>query len=109
VKSDTIFIPVLSNPFIKRPVCANVRQILKAKYSRRIAYPVDEPESVKAKTTVDQLLGRDDWQLPTLHRVDDNRAASLERLGQLTHGTSAHRIEDETKFLPIESILNILL
>src|SRR2546423_13740178 len=48
--------------------------------SGRVAYPVDEPESVEAKTTVDQVLGRDGWELPTLHGVDDNRAASLERL-----------------------------
>ena len=54
-----------------------------------------------------EAAGRDGWELPTLHGVDNNRAASLERLGQLSHGSSAHRIEDETKFLPVESVLNI--
>src|SRR4029077_10183658 len=39
---------------------------------------------------------------------DDNRTAILERLGQLAHGSSAHRIEDEAEFFPIESLLNIL-
>src|SRR4029077_8430278 len=76
--------------------------------ARRVAYPIDEPESVEAETTVDEVVGRDGCELPTLHGVDDNRAASLERLGQLTHGSSAHRIDDETKFLPVESLLNIL-
>src|SRR6266404_9024900 len=61
-----------------------------------VAYPIDEPESVEAKTTIDQVFGRDGWELPTLHGVADNRAASLERLGQLSHGSSAHRIEDQT-------------
>src|SRR6266576_6263974 len=68
--------------------------------SGRVAYPIDEPESVEAKTTVDKLFGRDGWELPTLHGVDDNRAASRERFGQIAHGSSAHRIEDETEFLP---------
>jgi hypothetical protein len=36
----------------------------------RVAYPVDEPESVEAKTTVDELLGRYGRELPTLHPVD---------------------------------------
>jgi len=75
----------------------------------RVAYPIDEPESVEAKTTVDELFGRDGWELPTLHGVDDNRAASRERFGQIAHGSSAHRIEDETEFLPAKSILNIFL
>src|SRR6267378_7222952 len=75
----------------------------------RVAYPIDEPESVEAKTTVDELFGRDGWKLPTLHAVDDNRAASLQRFGQIAHGSSAHRIEDETEFLPAKSILNIFL
>jgi len=77
--------------------------------SGRVAYPIHEPESVEAKTTVDEVFGRDGWELLTLHGVDDNRAASLERLGQLSHGSSAHCIEDETKFLPVESLLNILM
>src|ERR1700745_2505101 len=77
--------------------------------SWRVAYPIDEPESVEAETTVDQVFGRDGWELPALHGVDDNRAASLERLGQLSHGGSTHRIEDETKFLPVESLFDILV
>src|SRR4029453_17313689 len=39
----------------------------------RVAYPVDEPESVEAKTTIDEVFGRNRRELPTLHRVDDNR------------------------------------
>src|SRR5437016_9414388 len=61
----------------------------------RVPYPVDEPESVKAKTTVDELFGRHGWELPTLHAVNDNRAAMFKRFGQLTYGCSTHRIEDE--------------
>src|SRR6185295_4101965 len=74
-----------------------------------VAYPVDEPKSVKAKTTVDQVSGRDGWELPTLYGEAHNRAASPERLGQLSHGSSPDSIDDETQFLPIESLLNILV
>src|SRR5882724_833424 len=77
--------------------------------ARRVAYPIDEPESVEAKTTVDEVFGRDGRELPTLHAVDDNRAASFERLGQLAHGSSTHRIEDKTEFLPAKSLLNIFV
>src|SRR4029453_1307213 len=55
----------------------------------RVAYPIDEPKSVEAKTTVDEIFGRDGWELPTLHTVDDNRSASLERFGQIAHRSSA--------------------
>jgi len=34
--------------------------------ARRVAYPIDKPESVEAKTTVDELFGRHGWELPTL-------------------------------------------
>src|SRR5271165_6065963 len=77
--------------------------------ARRVAYPIDEPESVEAKTTVDELFGRHSWELPTLKAVHDNRAARFKRFGQLAHGRSTHRIEDEAKFLPVESLLNILV
>src|SRR6267378_3369112 len=77
--------------------------------ARRVAYPIDEPESVEAKTTVDELFGRHGWELPTLKAVDDNRAARFKRSGQLAHGSSSHHIEDEAKFLPVESLLNILV
>src|SRR6185295_6524361 len=50
--------------------------------SGRVAYPIDEPESVEAKTTEDQVFGRDGRELPTLNAVDDNRAARLQRPGQ---------------------------
>src|SRR5438309_3925457 len=73
----------------------------------RVAYPIDEPESVEAKTTVDELSRRHGWELPTLNGVDNNRPASFERLGQLTHWSSAHLIEDETKSLPVESLFNV--
>src|SRR4029077_16529961 len=59
--------------------------------ARRVAYPIDEPESVEAKATVDEVFGRDRRELPTLKGVDDNRAARFKRFGQLAHGTSAHR------------------
>src|SRR6266481_4034280 len=77
--------------------------------ARRVAYPIDEPKSVEAKTTVDELFGRHSWELPTLKAVDDNRAARFKRFGQLAHWGSTHRIEDEAKFLPVESLLNILV
>src|SRR5579862_5434835 len=35
--------------------------------SRRVAYPIDEPESVEVKTPVDELFGRHSRELPTLH------------------------------------------
>jgi len=75
--------------------------------ARRGAYPIDEPESVEAKTMVDELPGRHSWELPTLKALDDNRAARFKRFGQLAHGSSTHRIEDEAKSLPVESLLNI--
>src|SRR6266478_1845435 len=71
-----------------------------------VAYPIDEPKSVEAETAVDELSRRHGWELPTLNGVDDNRAARFKRFGQLAHGSSAYRIEDETKFLPVESLLN---
>src|SRR5882724_2981010 len=77
--------------------------------ARRVAYPIDQPESVEAKTTVDKVFGRYGRELPTLHSVDNNRAASLEVVCQLSHGSYAHRIEEAAKFLPVESLLNILV
>src|SRR5882762_5477492 len=52
-------------------------------YAGRVAYPIDEPESMEAKTTVDEVSGRDGRELPTLKCVDDNRAARFQRFGQL--------------------------
>src|SRR6201984_262169 len=77
--------------------------------ARCVAYPIDEPESVEAKTAIDEVFGRHSWERPTLKAVDDNRAARFKRLGQLAHGCSTHRIEDEAKFLPVESLLNIVV
>ena len=74
----------------------------------RVAYPIDEPESVEAKTTVDEVSGRDGRELPTLKGIDDNRAARFKRFGQLANGSSAQRIEHEAEFLPVENLLNIL-
>src|SRR4029077_5039284 len=74
--------------------------------ARRVAYPIDEPESVQAKTAVDDLFGRDGRELPTLHTVDATRAASFERFSQIAHRSSTHRIEDKTEFLPAKSFLN---
>src|ERR1700676_4648240 len=48
--------------------------------ARRVAYPIDEPESVQTETTIDEVSGREDWELPTLKGKDDNRTAILERL-----------------------------
>src|SRR5712691_3734356 len=73
------------------------------------AYPIDQPEAVETETTVDELAGRHGRELPTEEGVDDNRAARFERLGQLAHGSSAHRIEDETQCLPVESLFNLLV
>src|SRR6202008_1245696 len=61
----------------------------------RVAYPVDEPESMEAKTTVDEVSGRDGRELPTLKGVDDNRSARFKRSGQLAHRSSTQHIEDE--------------
>src|SRR5262249_8499028 len=74
----------------------------------RAAYPIAEPESVEAQATEDEVE-REDRELLTLNAVDDNRAASVERLGQLAHRNSAHGIEDKAQFLPVESLLNILV
>src|SRR5947207_14981493 len=75
----------------------------------RVAYPIDEPESVKAKTTVDEVSRRDGRELPALKGVDHNRAARFKRFGQLAHRCSSHHIENETEFLPVESRLNVLV
>src|SRR6266481_5798034 len=32
----------------------------------RVAYPIDEPESMQAKTTVDKVFGRKGWEMPAL-------------------------------------------
>src|SRR3981081_1904471 len=77
--------------------------------ARRVANPIDEPESVEAKTTVDELCGRNSWELPPLQGVDDNRASRFKRFGQLAHGSPSHHVEDEAEFLPVESLLNILV
>ena len=77
--------------------------------ARRVAYPIDDPESVETKTTVDELLWRHSRELPTLHAIDNNRAARFKRFGQLSDGCSTHRIEDEAEFLPAESLLNVLV
>src|SRR5579872_4607321 len=77
--------------------------------ARRIANPIDEPESMQAKTTVDKVFGRKGREAPALKGVNNNRSASLERLGQFPDGSSAHRVEDETKLLAIESPLDVLL
>src|SRR4051812_9112191 len=37
----------------------------------RVAYPIDHPESVEAKATVDEVSGREGGDLPTLNAVDD--------------------------------------
>src|SRR6266478_553477 len=75
----------------------------------RVAYPIDQPESVEAEITIDDVPGRDRRELPAQNGVDDSRAASLERLGQFAHRSSAYGIEDEAQFPPVESRLNILV
>src|SRR5258705_7875667 len=75
----------------------------------RVAYPIDKPESVEAKTTVDEVSRRDGRELTTLKSVDHNRAARFKRFSQLAHRSSTHHIEDEAEFLPVESLLNILV
>src|SRR6266849_4613976 len=61
-----------------------------------VAYPIDEPESVQAKTTVNKVFGGNGRKMSALQGVNNNRAAGLERLGQFPDGSSAHRVEDET-------------
>src|ERR1700741_3842943 len=58
----------------------------------RVVYPIAEPESVEAKTADEEVSGREGRDLPALRAVPDNRAASFERLGQLAHRSSPHRI-----------------
>src|SRR6185436_15217425 len=74
-----------------------------------VAYPIDEPESMQTKTTVNKVFGGNGRELPALKGVNNNRAAVLERLGQFPDGSSAHRIENETKLLSVESPLDVLL
>src|SRR6266436_1352026 len=96
----------------ERSICYEVSQLLVDLLdlcAGRVAYPIDEPESVEAKTTVDEVSGRDGRELPTLKAVEDNRAARFKRFCQLAHGSSTHRIEDEAKFLPVEGLLNTLV
>jgi hypothetical protein len=63
---------------------------------------------VKAKTKEDEVLGREGWDLPTDHGIDDNRATPLERLAQLAHRASAQCVKDQAEFFPMESLLDIL-
>src|SRR4029078_8585390 len=51
-----------------------------------VAYPIDEPESVEAEITIDEVFGRDRRELPAQKCVQGDRPASLERLGQRTYG-----------------------
>ena len=74
-----------------------------------VAYPIDEPESMQTKTTVDKVFGGNGREMPALKGVNNNRAAVLEHPGQFPDGSSAYRIEDETKLLPVESLLDVLL
>src|SRR6266699_1423508 len=64
---------------------------------------------MQSKTTVDKVFGGNGREMPALEGVNNNRAAGLERLGQFPDGSSAHRIEDKTKLLPVESPLDVLL
>ena len=70
----------------------------------RVAYPIDEPESMQTKTTVDKVFGRKGREMPALKGVNNNRAAGLERLGQFPDGSSAHRIEDKTNPFPSRAL-----
>src|SRR5712671_856948 len=74
-----------------------------------VAYPIDEPESMQVETTVDKVFGRNGREMPALKGVNNNRAAGLERLGQFPDGSSTYCIENETKRLPVESPLDVLL
>jgi len=47
----------------------------------RVAYPVDEPESVEAKTTVDELFGRHGWELPTAYPLSSLLYIKHSRVG----------------------------
>src|SRR5258708_14388713 len=64
---------------------------------------------MKAKTMEEKVRRRDGRELPALNGIADDRTAGFERLGQLAHRRTAHRIEDEAKFLPAESLLDIFV
>ena len=49
--------------------------------SGRVAYPIDEPESVEAKTTVDQVFWRDGWELPTAYPLSSLLYIKHSRVG----------------------------
>jgi len=68
----------------ERPISYEVPQLLVNLFDLcpgRIAYPINELESVEVQTTVDEVSRRDGRELPTLKCVDDNRAANFKRFG----------------------------
>src|SRR5579862_6721209 len=58
----------------------------------RVANPINEPESMEAEITIDEVFGRDRRELPAQKGVHDDRPARLERPGQRTHGRSTHHV-----------------
>src|SRR5258708_32463131 len=52
---------------------------------RGVGDPITEPKTMVAKATEDEVFGRDGRELPAEQGVADNRAASCEGLGHLTH------------------------
>src|SRR6185503_171004 len=77
--------------------------------ARCVAYPIDQPESMQTKAMVNEVFGGNGREMPALKGVNNNRAAGLERLGQFPDGSSTYCIENETKRLPVESPLDVLL
>src|SRR5258708_14523654 len=57
----------------------------------------------------EKVRRRDGRELPALSGIADDRTADFERFGQLAHRRTAHHIEDEAKFLPAESLLDIFV
>src|SRR5258707_8183940 len=57
----------------------------------------------------ENATSRECLQLPDWSGIADARTADFERFGQLAHRRTAHHIEDEAKFLPAESLLDIFV
>src|SRR6185369_4067758 len=77
--------------------------------ARCVAYPIDQPESMQTKATVDKVFGGNGREMPALKGVNNNRATGLQGLGQFPDGSSAHSIEDEAERPSVESPLDVLL
>jgi len=64
---------------------------------------------VEAETTERKSHKCKGWELPALHGITDDRAARLERLGQLACRIPPTVSRTRLSFLPAESLLNVLV